>query len=70
MELYFEFQHAVENDRDNAQDDQKRSNAHAIVQYSMSIKIEMWNELLPKLMPLMESNKISIPQELDEPKSY
>ncbi|KAL6274215.1 hypothetical protein ACE6H2_024907 [Prunus campanulata] len=67
MKRYFQFQQAVHKDRDNTEDAQKRSNAHAILQYCESVKTEMWDQLNSKLMPLMESNKIS--QSLSEPRS-
>ncbi|PQQ01996.1 hypothetical protein Pyn_28582 [Prunus yedoensis var. nudiflora] len=67
MKRYYEFQPVVENDRDNAEGDEKRSNASHIVQYIDSVKTDLWNELRPKLIVLMERNKIS--QSLSEPRS-
>lgn len=60
MKRYFEL---------NAQTEEQRANANAILQHSRSIKTEMWTELLRLLKPLMASNKISMPKELAEPES-
>ncbi|KAI5319862.1 hypothetical protein L3X38_039570 [Prunus dulcis] len=70
MKRYLEFRQAVQNDRDSAEDDQRHSNAQAILRYSESVKTQMWVQLEAKLIILMDINKISLPGNLVQPQSY